>query len=658
MSDSSSAPVLASRIATFLKRFPPFSYLSTSNLEWLSERITIRYLAPHTIIFKQNDDPFKEFYVVNKGAIDLVRSDQQERLIDQLDAGDVFGMRPIIAKQQYAVSAKTSEETLLFVIPFALFEPIIDANPRVARFLATSFAAGVRNPLKTESQGQGRVLIESEVDTLDPLPKDPKREQLLDLTRVSLSRKAVTCTPSTSIKKTAELMTETSVGSIVIVDDEGRPKGIVTDRDFRKKVVTGLYENTQAIKEIMVSPVVTVAPELRSVDVQLAMVLNRIHHLVVTEDGTLHSKVLGVISNHDLLMALGSSPAAIAVEIATTTTAKELARLRKRAEYWLQPIIDQRGSTYAAASIMNEINDRITEHCIELSIAQLAEEGYESPELAFCWLALGSHGRSEQLLRTDQDHAIVIANGEEKVTAYAKTYYVELANRTANLLADVGFERCVGDIMSANPDWCLTLDEWTNKLEVWATNPTSESVLNASTLLDRRPVYGDMALGEELSALCRDRVKNANLLLAYMANAASDNPPPLSFFRSFVVERGGGHKDQFDIKQRAMLPLADAARVLTYSLGIPDPSNTVDRFDRLREAEPQNAHIYLEAAQAYDTLMLFRARQGLSDGSDGRYFKIAELSKLERLQLRNTFRPAQELLTVLKMRFQLQMLNQ
>ncbi|MFK8056090.1 MAG: DUF294 nucleotidyltransferase-like domain-containing protein [Saprospiraceae bacterium] len=658
MSNTTPPPALAARIADSLRHFPPFSYLSTDNLIWLSERITVRYMATDTVIFEQGQNPLQEFFVVNKGAVSLVRSDQSDSLIDQLDAGDVFGIRPLIAKQRYAVTAKSSEETLLYVIPLEIFEPVIDANPRVSRFLATSFAAGVRNPLKSEREGQGRVLMESDIEVQVPKATAQKREQLLDLTRVSLSREAITCSADKTIQEAAMTMSSYGVGSILVVDENGFPQGIVTDRDFRKQVITGLYTIDQPISEIMVSPVITISPDLRAVDVQLAMVKNRIHHLVVTEDGTLESKTLGVVSNHDLLMALGSSPAAIVVEIGTAVTAEELARLRKRAEFWLQPIIDQRGSTYAAASIMNEINDRLTERCIELAIGQLTKENIVQPELAFCWMALGSHGRAEQLLRTDQDHAIVIANGSEKDSAYAKTYYLQLAEKTANLLAGIGFERCIGDMMSANPDWCQSLDEWKEKLETWVSQPTGESILNASTLLDRRPVFGDLELGQALASFCRERVKDASLMLAFMANAATDNPPPLSFFRSFVVERGGGHKDEFDIKQRAMLPLADAARVLTYSLGISDPSNTVARFDRLREAEPQNADIYLEAAQAYDTLMLFRARQGLSDGSDGRYFKISELSKLERLQLRNTFRPAQELLGVLRMRFQLQLLNQ
>jgi len=658
MSNTNPRPALAARIADTLKYFPPFSYLSLKELLFLSGRITVRYCSSQTIIFGQGQEPLNEFFVVNKGAVQLVRTDQSNRLIDKLDAGDVFGMRPIIAKQRYAVTAKASEETLLYVIPFALFEPLIDANPKVSRFLATSFAAGVRNPQKTEREGQGRVLVETELELFELSHANAKREQLLDLSRVFISKAAVTCKAKKNIKAAALKMSRNGVGSIVVVDKQKHPIGMVTDRDFRKKVITGLYAIDDPISEIMSSPVITVQPDLRSVDIQLAMVKHRIHHLVVTVDGTVNSKTLGVISNHDLLMALGSSPAAIVSEIEDASSADEFKRLRMRAEYWLQPIIDQRGSTFAAASIMNEINDQITQRCLILSMDALNEEGIDSPDLAFCWMALGSHGRAEQLLRTDQDHAIVFADGNEEETAYAKTYYLKLAEKTANLLASIGFERCIGDMMSANPEWCLSLTDWKNKLEEWVSKPSGENILNTSTLLDRRPVFGDLGLGEALAEHCRQRVKEATLLLAFMAKSATDNPPPLSFFRSFVVERGGEHKDEFDIKQRAMLPLADAARVLTYSLGISDPSNTVSRFDRLREAEPQNADVYLQAAQAYDTLMLFRARQGLNDGSDGRYFKISELSKLERLQLRNTFRPAQDLLGVLRMRFQLQMLNQ
>lgn len=656
MQPPSAAPALTARIADFLRTYPPFSYLTEEQLGQVSRSAVVKYLPPQASVFAQGDEPLQRFFVVNKGAIRLFRTDDTLRLVDQLDEGDVFGIRPLIAKQRYAVTARASEESLLYAIAIADFEPLIEANPQVARFLTQSFAAGVRNPLK--QQDPGRTLIEAEALQEVNATYNERREQLLDQTRITINRKAVRCKSTSTVQAAAVKMSRAGVGSIVITDGKKRPLGILTDRDLRRMVVTGLYSSEEPVAEIMSTPVVTVRPDPRVVEVQLSMLRHRISHLVVTADGTPASKVLGVLTNRDLLLALGNSPAAIVAEIERAGDGAELSRLRLRAEQWLRPIVDQRGSVYSAAKIMTEVNDHISRRCITLSLEAMKVEGIEAPALAFCWLSLGSQARGEQLLRTDQDHALVLADGTPEVLAKAKPFYVELGLRVSAALADIGFERCVGDMMAANPNWCLSLAEWETQLSEWVKSPNGANLLNASTLLDRRPLAGDMELGQRLVSQTVRTVAGESLFLAFLAKAAVDNPPPLSFFRSFLVESSGEHKDDFDIKQRAMLSLADAARVLTLSVESPDPPNTIDRYDRLREKEPRNAEIYHAAAQAYDTLMLFRARQGLSDGTDGRYFKIRELSKLERLQLRNTFGPIDDLLNILKMRFSLQMLSQ
>ncbi len=656
MQPTSAAPALTARIAAFLRGYPPFSYFTEEQLAQVSRTAIVKYVPPQGTVFAQGDEPLRRFFVVNKGAIRIFRNDETARLVDQLDEGDVFGIRPLIAHQRYAVTARASEESLLYAIAIEDFEPLIESNPQVARFLTQSFAAGIRNPLKP--QDPGRALNESEALQEVNAVFNERREQLLDQTRIAFTRKAVRCKSETTVQEAAVKMSRAGVGSIVVTDAKKRPIGIITDRDLRRMVVTGLYASTEPVAEIMSSPVVTVRADPRVVEVQLIMLRNRISHLVVTADGSAGSKVLGVITNRDLLLALGNSPAAIVSEIDRAATLAELSRLRSRAEQWLRPIVDQRGSVYSAAKIMTEVNDQIARRCIALSLAAMEGEGLEMPALAFCWLSLGSQARGEQLLRTDQDHALVMADGSPDVLAKAKDFYVDLGQRVSTALAEIGFERCVGDMMAANPTWCLSISEWERQLVEWVKNPNGVNLLNASTLMDRRPLAGDLALGRRLVETSAATVQNETLFLAFLAKAAVDNPPPLSFFRSFLVESSGEHKDDFDIKQRAMLSLVDAARVLSLHVGIGDPPNTVDRYDRLREAEPRNAEVYHAAAQAYDTLMLFRARQGLGDGTDGRYFKIRELSKLERLQLRNTFRPIEDLLGILKMRFSLQMLSQ
>lgn len=659
MSAPSAAPALVARVSQFLRRYPPFSYLDAAQLTSIARTAEVRYLPVQSTVFGQGQAPSSRFFVVHKGAVRLFRTDGEgvSRLVDQLDEGDVFGIRPLIAAQAYTVSARASEESLLYALRIADFEPILGTNARVGRFLTQSFAAGVRNPHKPQPPGQ----MVGESHGLGPaaLSRDTGAlsASALGQTRLPLRRKPVTCEPEASAREAAVAMSREGVGSIVIASADGRPAGILTDRDMRRMVATGLYDPEAAVSEIMSQPVVTVAPDPPLLRVQLSMLRHRISHLVVTADGTPRSELLGVLTNRDVLIALGNSPAAIVAEILRARDAEALARLRARAERWLRSIIKGRGSVYAAAEIMTEVNDQISRRAIAIAREAMRSEGWPPPSLAYCWLALGSHARGEQLLRTDQDHALVIADGTATEVEAAREYYIALGTRVTDLLGEAGYERCAGDMMAASAAGCRTRAEWLACLGEWTKNPSGEHLLNAATVLDRRPLDGDLSLGTEFVTASAALVRGEGLFLAFLANAAVDNPPPLSFFRNFVVESSGHHKDSFDIKQRAMLTLTDAGRVLTLGAGVSDPSNTIERYDRLRALEPQNASVYEAAAEAYDTLMRFRARQGLADGTDGRYFDIENLSKLERLQLRNTFTPINDLLAILRMRFQLQMLS-
>ena len=657
---------LGQRIAEFLRRFPPFSYLDEGDLRKLSDEVTVHYVVPQSTVFAAGEQPLAEFFVVRKGAVQLARdADGEVWLIDQLDAGDVFGIRPLLAGRAYTATARASEETLLYGIPHVHFEPLIDRYPAIGRFLATSFAsrATAGRPAASEREGASEAEPAGRREAASAGPARRVRQRndgLLDATRVMTKRHLVGCSPQASIREAAVLMSERNVGSVVVLDAGGKPVGIVTDRELRNCVVAGDVPRASPVTAVMRSPVVTIGPDPRAIDVQLAMVRGRVQHLVVTANGSTRSPAVGVVSQRDIVLALGSSPAAVISEVATARDPDELHRLRERIERWLRTATSRRGSVHELAEIASEVTDAMTRRCIELATLELAAAGRHRPDCSFCWLSLGSQGRREQLVRSDQDHAVVFDGDDlapERRSAVRK-YLVDLAAATVRCLETIGFEACTGEMMASNPTWCLTPREWDRQLRAWIAEPTGEHLLDASTLLDRRPIAGDLALGERFCAQTRGRVRNERRFLAFLARAAVDNPPPLSFFRSFVVERSGEHKDSFDIKQRAMLPLADAARVLTLELGISDPSNTIQRYERLRAAEPQNDALYLAAAQAYDALMLFRARQGLAEGSTGRYFPIAELSKLERLQLRNAFGPIAELLSALRVRFQLNAISQ
>jgi CBS domain-containing protein len=163
-------------------------------------------------------------------------------------------------------------------------------------------------------------------------------------------------------------------------------------------------------------------------------------------------------------------------------------------------------------------------------------------------------------------------------------------------------------------------------------------------------------LTEQLAESILQTIDRKSIFLNFLAKDAIGNPPPLTFFRNFMVEKGGAHKDAFDIKTRAMMPLADAARLLILDAAQPQINNTFKRFDHLAELEPQNAALFEQAADAYEILMRYRALQGLKNKDSGRFFDPSELTKMERLNLRNCFRPINDLQELLKVRFQLSMM--
>jgi CBS domain-containing protein len=143
------------------------------------------------------------------------------------------------------------------------------------------------------------------------------------------------------------------------------------------------------------------------------------------------------------------------------------------------------------------------------------------------------------------------------------------------------------------------------------------------------------------------------VFLNFLAKNAMLNPPPLGFFRNFIVEKSGEHKEKLDIKLRAMMPLSDIARIMILSHRVVAINNTFKRFEKLAELEPNHKELLIEAGKAYEILMRMRASEGLKSNNSGRYIDPSSLGKLQRQLLKNAFAPIDELQKILQVRFQL-----
>lgn len=632
-------------VANRLAKHAPFDRLDPDRLNRVARDIRIRYLEADEIVFRQGDAPKPEFYVVVKGEIAVTQElDGQPVLIDVCDEGDIFGVRALLADREYLATTQAKEDTLLYVLSKEGLDDLMKDH-RVALFFAAGFAADL-----PQSRDVNRLEAVREARR-----HDKQTSSSDDTRRVDPVRDVLTCSPNTTIRHAAEMMGERNVGSILIVDEERRPLGIVTDSDLRTKVVGQGRDVSGLISDIMSSPVLTIDDQATLSSMIATVMRKHLHHFAVTEDGTPTTPVVGIVSEHDILKTQGSHPTVILTEISRAKTRERLRVLRDQAEELLRRYLEDEVGMGFLSNMISEINDTLIRRAIRLSLEEMAESGL-LPPVPFCWLALGSEGREEQLLRTDQDNAILYANPGDDDGA-AQRFFLDLGERVVDILVEAGFERCPGEVMASNPKWNQPLDVWKRYFTEWIREPENVAVMHTNIFFDFRPVLGDPELGAALKKHIFEEVEDNRLFLVLQARSAVQNPPPLSFFRNMMVERSGEHRDTFDIKARAMTPLADAARVLVYDFGIDIYGSTAERWQAIAETNENLSRLAGEAAMAYEILMRIRAIEGLTRGTSGRYVHIKELNKLERQTLRNTFSVVKDVQLMLTTRYRIDFLR-
>jgi CBS domain-containing protein len=371
---------LTHRIYDFLKEFPPFNFLSKDEILHIASQSTVKYLQKEDTLFSIGDMPPPRFYIVKEGAIHLFQSDGE--LVETCDEGDVFGIRPLLAHSPYLLTAKAGEESLLYAITTKDFLPLIEKYPKISLFLATNFAVGVGNKYYHKTQRPGFNISENVLT-----------EVIVTDTRM----KPVIADDTISIQEAAQIMVKKGVGSVVICDPDEKPIGIITDKDLRSKVVAGDIRKKENVTRIMTSPVKCAPPNQSYTQLQMMMLKNRISHVVITEDGSMESKIMGVVSEHDLVVQQTDSPAILLKEILKADNEKQLCSIRSKIEKLVEKWLEQEVSIHFVSQVVSTLNDEIIKRVLFLSEESLGRETYR--KMDYCWLTLGSEGREEQLLK-------------------------------------------------------------------------------------------------------------------------------------------------------------------------------------------------------------------------------------------------------------------
>jgi CBS domain-containing protein len=445
-------------------------------------------------------------------------------------------------------------------------------------------------------------------------------------------REIVHCPMDMSIRSVAERMGQHRCSSVLLTDRQGKFIGIVTDSDLRKKVIAVGLDIQEPVAAIMSSPLRGISPKVPIFDALMVMMQQGVKHLAITNA---QDTVVGILTNRDILTARGHSPLNLMREIQASDSLDEMAHLHKQLPAVIQHLIRGGAKAEHLTRLITTVSDMILVKILDRTIETIGR-----PPCRFAFMVLGSEGRKEQTLKTDQDNAIIYEDPPESSAETVRSYFLELGDTVCSRLNQVGYDFCQGGVMAKNPLWCQPVSVWKRYFSNWTHQAEAEDLLQASIFFDFRGGYGDMALVRDLRRYLMETLLGWAGFFRHMTENALYFRPPVGFFRNFVVQSKGEYRDSLDIKS-AMMPIIDIIRIYALKYGVAE-TNTPERMLQLYHRKKLAWEAYNELEHAYGFLMQLRfSRQVhalLIDRTEANNFiNPKELTQIERTMLKEIF---------------------
>lgn len=626
---------------SFLRGVMPFNTLDEATLRSLAHHCRIDFFPKGTRILTADTTELTHLYLIQRGGVKafLENDNGEVTLKDFRGEGAYIGALAIIRGTPANLNIETVEDTFCFLLPREIFLDLIEKHASFAHFYLKSFSEKIVTTAYNELRHHK--LARRSNDDL----------YLFSIRAGDLVKTLRKVSVIATIQEAAALMSGHRVGSLLVYDDNDEEKivGIITDRDLRSKVVAAGLDFKQPVAAIMSAPVQTVLSQALCFDVLLKMMDTGIHHLAVESSG----KIIGVITSHDIMLLQGHSPYYLFKEIRGQQQITGLYPLAKKIPEVIRGLIGEGAKAGNITQIIAILNDHILAR-----ILTLLEQELGTPPVPYCWLLMGSEGRREQTFKTDQDNAIIYADPESEAQRQAaETYFKTFAARAIDHLVQCGYPLCPGEVMATNPLWRQPLSAWKRYFERWVAEPDPQELRYATIFFDFRAGFGEAALAEELRTHLHRQITGRDLFLYHLARQAMETRAPLSFFKNFIVERDGEHKNRLDIKQQGLTPFVNFARVLALKFGVKE-TNTLARLKALMEGGWIQGELWSSAGEAYELQMQQRLVHQLRQIEEGvgpdNYIDPADLSDLERRMLKDAFGVIERLYGVLDQMYPVQ----
>jgi len=589
-------------IAQFLRGLPGFDNLDDRQLADCAKNIEIAY-------YRKGDDILMtgsanhHLHIIRSGAVEL-RNEAGE-MMTRLAETDCFGFPSLMNNAPVRNHSVAIEDTLVYHLGAEAFAR---ARRACAEF-DTLFIRALSDRLTTLVSPQTfRGVSGATVRSL--ITRDP----------VSIGCNA-------TIRETAQKMVAERVSAMLVHNGNGL-RGIVTDRDIRERVVAAGLDGNHPVTEIMSESPTALDGDAHAYEAAMVMMQSNIHHLPVIVDG----QPIGMVSRSDFMRLETEHPLYLVSEIGKQISVEGVVAACRRLPALIIGQIESDANGDQLGKFITMITDTVTRQLL-----RIAEAEFGPPPCDYAWVALGSQGRFEQSAKSDQDNALVLSN---TATEADDEYFASLAQVVTDGLDACGYVYCPGDVMASNPKWRQPLEQWKGYFKRWITVPQEKALMHANIFFDLRCVAGKAALVDELKKSIRNDARKNEIFLALMAKNAMSFQPPLGFFRQFVLEKSGEHKNTLDLKLHGIMPIVEIARIRSLAAG----ELRISTRNRLRAAAQAKEIGETDAANLIDALDFIeklriehQSRQLQAGLEPDNHLAPNELSPLVRQNLKSAF---------------------
>jgi PAS domain S-box-containing protein len=407
---------------------------------------------------------------------------------------------------------------------------------------------------------------------------------------------AVTVDRNQSISRAAALMTKKRAGAVFVTDSDGAVMGIATDHDFRERVVANGLDNESPVRAIMTAPVASIPAEALVYEALLRTQESQVDHLAVLDEaGTL----TGVVRLLDLVDYQQSSSVIITDSIRRAASIDDIVEAHERLPGLVRAVVDSGAQVRYVNRIITSVSDATVRRLVAMALEQLGPA-----PVRYAFLALGSEGREEQTLLTDQDNALLYEDPPPEKAKETAQYFLALGELVCDWLHEVGYAFCDGGVMAKNPRWNLALSVWREQFADWIHNADPQALLELNMLFDFRCVEGEQELARELRTWVFDQMESYPLFFVHFAKNALLYKPQLGFTGSIQVTSSGDGPKALSLKE-ALLPVTNFSRLYALKHRV-DSTNTLDRLAELHERGVLRHETFEQVAPDYEALMRLR----------------------------------------------------